>query len=123
MKDLPDVVKSTKIYKKIQSSLDTMSQLDLDCLAAWSQNSRLTFNKDKCKSQTVTRKGKSVKSLYILKGKSLEQVDSEHDLGIIVSKDLTWNIQALEQTSKANELLGYIQRNTRFIHSISTRKT
>ncbi len=43
---------------------------------------------------------------------SLEQTDSERDLGVWVQSNLTWNEQVHYQSEKANKLLGYIRRST-----------
>ena len=37
--------------------------------------------------------------------------------------DLTWNKQVYEQPARANKLLGYIKRNTRFILGTAVRRT
>ena len=47
---------------------------------------------------------------------------SERDLGVWMSTDLTWNNQVVEQSSRANKLLGYIRRNARFIQNTSVRR-
>ena len=131
--DLPDAVEesniamfadNTKVYKEIKSCADTVSlQADLDRLDAWSQDSGLAFNETKCKAWSITRKPKPVVTSYSIKGKTLESLVTERDLGVFVAKDLTWNRQVFEQTSKANKLLGYIRRNTRFIRSSDIRRS
>ena len=131
--DLPDAVESsdvamfaddTKIYKKIKSLEDAASlQSDINHLHVWSSTSRLMFNEIKCKSQSITRKLKPVISTYNLQNNELVSVNAERDLGVWVSNNLTWNKQVLEQTARANRLLGFIRRNTRYIQSVSVRRT
>ena len=131
--DLPDAVESsdvamfaddTKIYKKIKSLEDAASlQSDINHLDDWSTTSGLKFNEIKCKSQSITRKLKPVISTYNLKNTELVSVNAERDLGVWVSNNLTWNKQVLEQTARANRLLGFIRRNTRYIQSVSVRRT
>ena len=130
--DLPDAVEEshiamfaddTKLYKKISGPADADSlQADLNRLDTWASDSGLVFNKSKCKHQIITRKIKPTESSYSIKGNPLEVVLSERDLGVIISNNLTWNKQVLEQTSRANKLLGYIKRNTRYIQSIDVRR-
>ena len=43
---------------------------------------------------------------------------NERDLGVFVANDLTWSKQVFEQSCRANNLLGYIRRNTRFVIEI-----
>ena len=44
-------------------------------------------------------------------------------MGVWISKDLTWYKQVNEQSSRANKLLGYLKRNTRFILRTEVRRT
>ena len=44
------------------------------------------------------------------------------DLGVWISKDLTWYKQVSEQSLRANKLLGYLKRNTRFILKTEVRR-
>ena len=60
------------------------------------------------------------------KGKVLESVVTERDLGVFVlSNDLTWSKQVFEQSCRANKLLGYIsyRRNTGFTRSTGVRRS
>ena len=131
--DLPDAIESsdvamfaddTKIYKKIKSLEDaTLLQSDINRLHVWSSASGLLFNETKCKTQRITRKLRPVVSTYSLNNTELASVNAERDLGVWVSNNLNWNKQVLDQTARANRLLGYIKRNTRFIQSVSVRRT
>ena len=131
--DLPDAVESsdvamfaddTKIYKKIKSQDDaSLLQSDINRLHVWSSASGLLFNETKCKTQRITRKLRPVVSTYSLNNTELASVNAERDLGVWVSNNLNWNKQVLDQTARANRLLGYIKRNTRFIQSVSVRRT
>ena len=44
------------------------------------------------------------------------------DLGVWISKDLTWCKQVREQSLRANKLLGYLKRNARFILKTEVRQ-
>ena len=45
------------------------------------------------------------------------------ELGVWIINGLTWNKQVYEQSVRANKLLGYIKRNTRFILGTAVRRT
>ena len=47
-----------------------------------------------------------------MNNKKLAQTECERDLDIFVDKNLTWNRQVNEQSSKANKQLGYVKRST-----------
>lgn len=131
--DLPDSITSshiamfaddTKLFKQIKSIGDSeLLQRDLRQLETWSQESGITFNKTKCKSQRITRKSKQINFIYKLNDINLEQTDCERDLGVSVEKNLLWNRQVSEQSSKANKLLGYIKRSTIHIHNQEVKRT
>lgn len=131
--DLPDAVISsqiamfaddTKIFKAIKSPDDAaLLQKDLGNLETWSTASGLMFNEKKCKSQSITRKIKPNVATYSLNNNNLQSTKSERDLGVWIAADLTWSKQVSEQSVRANKLLGYIRRNTRYIRSIAVRRT
>ena len=132
--DLPEVVSSssrvlmfaddTKIFREIKTLDDASSlQKGLGKLATWSHLSSLLFNDAKCKTQRITRKKNPILSSYKLNNTALELYAAEKDLGVWISKDLTWSKKVNEQSSRANKLLGYLKRNTRFIFRTEVRRT
>ena len=60
---------------------------------------------------SVTRSKTSFKYNYILKGHTLESVETAKYLGITISSNMTWNARINNITSKAQKLLGYLRRN------------
>ena len=93
----------TKLYKEVKSAADVVSlQSDLNRLDPWSKDSGLTFNETKCKAQRISRKLKAIESSYSIKGKVLESVVTERDLGVFVANDLTWSKRVFEQSCRAN---------------------
>ena len=129
--DLPKVISSssrvlmfaddTKIFREIKTLRDASSsslQKDLEKLATWSQSSGLLFNE-----ANITRKTKPMVSSYKLNNTALELYAAEKDLGVWISKDLAWYKQVNEQSLRANKLLGYLKRNTRFILRTEERRT
>ena len=106
----------TKIFREIKSLGGASSlQKDLGKLATWSQSSGLLFNEAKCKAQHITRKTKPILSSYKHNNTALVLYSAKKYLGVWISKDLTWYKQVNEQSWRANKLLGYLKRNTRFI--------
>ncbi|XP_076061759.1 uncharacterized protein LOC143037434 isoform X1 [Oratosquilla oratoria] len=87
-------------------------QEDLDKLQQWSEKWLMKFNTSKCK---VMHLGKNnSKYDYKLFGNSLTKVDSEKDLGVIISNDLKSSKQCISASEKANKILGLIARSFDF---------
>ena len=108
--DFPEIISSssrvlmfaddTKIFREIKTLGDASSlQEDLGKLATWSQSSGLLFNEAKCKAQHITRKTKQILSSYKLNNIALELYAAEKDLGVWISKDLTWHTNAIPSPS------------------------
>ena len=104
--DLPNTVKTsrvacyaddTKIFKSIDSITDCNAlQSDLNDLVSWSESSGLIFNQSKCKYQCITRKKSPVQPTYNINETPLESCDTEKDLGVWVSSNLTSDKQVTE---------------------------
>ena len=130
--DLPKAVMSskvacfaddTKVLKRVESQQDSVDlQSDIDNLNSWARLSGLTFNHSKCKCQRITRKKTPASYPYTMIGSQLGAVKQEKDLGVWISSDLTWNKQVVEQSSKANKLLGFIKRSCKEIRNPRTRR-
>ena len=54
---------------------------------------------------------------------TIKSCEVECDLGVSLDCDLTWHAQVSHQAARANKLLGFVRRNSRFIHSTSVRRT
>ena len=65
----------------------------------------------KCENFKVSRKRISPVRFYSLDRTSLKVVSSVKDLGVMVTKDLTWSNHVRYVTAKANRMLGFIKRN------------
>ena len=114
----------TKVYKVVMSEDDGAAlQQDLDNLSSWSALSSLVFHDKKCKLQTITRKRKPICTSYEVNGSTIKSCDVERDLGVSLDCDFTWHAQVSHQAARANKLLGFVRRNSRFIHSTSVRRT
>ena len=104
----------TRFFKSIDPITDCNAlQSDLNDLVSWSESSGLIFNQSKCKYQRITRKKSPIQPTYIINETPLESCDTEKDLGVWVSSNLTSDKQVTEQCAKANKLLGFVSRASR----------
>ncbi len=114
----------TKIFKVINSRTDAMLlQNNLSNFDSSSSNAGLHLNISKCKSLQVTRKDKTIDFPYHLRDTILDKTDCELDLGVWSTYDLTWSKQVVQQSNKANKMLGYIRRTTLNIRDLAIRRT
>ena len=129
--NLPDAVKQsqiasfandTKLFKNIQSSSQLLQE-DLSSLESWPTGSGLQFNQEKCKFLRVIRKLNPVEQQYLLKGKSLEVVEKQKDLGVFINSTLTWSDQTQDQCMKANRMLVFLSRSANEVVEINSRRT
>ena len=60
---------------------------------------------------SATRSKTPFKYNYILKGHTIEPVETTKYLGIAISYNMTWNALINNMTSKAQKLLGFLRRN------------
>ena len=61
--------------------------------------------------------------VYKLNNNNLIQTDCERDLGVFVDRNLTWNRQVIEQSSKANKQLGYVKRSTTYVDNQEVKRS
>ena len=125
--DLPNTVKTsrvaddTKLFKSIDSITDCNAlQSDLNDLVSWFESSGLIFNQSKCKYQCITRKKSPVQPTYNINETPLESCDTEKDLGVWVSSNLTSDKQVTEQCAKANKLLDFVSRGVCWCTNVLT---
>ena len=67
------------------------------------------------------KKRKPTKQSYHLAGKILDSANQTRDLGVLVTKDLSWETHTEQTCAKANKLLGLVKRVCCNIHDIETR--
>ena len=75
----------------------------------WAHKWQLRLNADKCESMRITHTRDKSITQYML-DKPLKDVKSFKDLGVAISKDLSWDNHISITVSKANNLLGLIKR-------------
>ena len=101
----------TNIYRQIVDPIKDpqLLQMDLSNLMEWARKWQLRFKTDKCESMRKTHtRDKSIMQ-YML-DKPLKNEKSFKDLGVTISKDLSWD-HRISITNKANNLLGLIKRS------------
>ena len=130
--DLPTTVKAskvvcfaddTKVLKQIDNLQETVGlQNDIyNRLNSWAIDNGLTFNETKCKCQRITRKKTPVEYPYSLNESVLKYLHEKKDLAAWVSSELCLKKQLIEQSLKANKLLGLVRRSSQEIRNQRTR--
>ena len=64
-------------------------QSDLNELISWCESSGLIFNQSECKYQRIKRKRTPIQYSYTINETPLESCDTEKDLGVWVSSNLS----------------------------------
>ena len=118
----------TKIWREITSEQDQyILQNDIDKLHRWAVNNKMKFHPDKCKVVAITNKS-MIYPLpfydhnYSMNDNILDYVNSEKDLGVIISGRLSWNDQCEALVKKANQHLGLLRRTCYFIIDTNQRR-
>ena len=111
--DMPDVLKSSSLamYADDSKCYKTIKTMTSKLLCVWSASNELYFQPTKCHNLRISRKKTSSPRVYNLNNTELKLVTKEKDLGLIVTKDLSWNEHITQTVSKANKLLGFIKRH------------
>lgn len=113
--DLPDLLLSKccmyaddlKLYADPLTRYDTLQQ-DLVTISDWCSTWLLPLNVSKC---SVLHIGKTNPGLvYYLEGEVIKVVDSQNDLGVIITSDLTWSEHILSVTRRANKLVYLLRK-------------
>ena len=101
----------TKIYRELNNVNDTfVLQSDLDSLENWTKSWQVKFNSEKCEVMRITHKQDKSIHPYYLSNTELRFVDSYKDLGVNMSRDLSWSNHVDVIVNKANKVLGLLKR-------------
>ena len=115
--DLPDNIKNiTKLFaddlKLIVNAEDNESVVnDLSVLEDWESTWLLKFNVKKCKIMHLDFNNNPM-SEYLLDGLPVVSIDSEKDLGLLTTKNLSWDDSIFQCIKDANRTIGWVSRNT-----------
>jgi hypothetical protein len=122
--DLPNLVDSdvylfaddTKIFNIISDVKDTYQlQADLNKLSNWSDTWLLKFHPDKCKHMHIGKPGPKPDQTYTLKSKTLQKVNEEKDIGVIIDSELNFDKHISEKVNKANSMFALLRRTFQFL--------
>ena len=99
---------------KLWAEVSTMDSVDLvqsylDSLSKWSQDWMLPINYEKCKVLSVG--GRDPIGVYHINGHLLPAVNSEKDLGVIISSDFKTDLDSSKRVTSANRLWWAIRRS------------
>ena len=109
--DLPRVVDSQVrlfaddciVYRPVTKNEDAESlQADINSSMSWAEEWSMFFHPEKCEVIRVTNKKKPLNSVYKMSDHVLKMVEDKKYLGITLQKNLNWNKQVQNVTTKAN---------------------
>ena len=107
----------------VQPNSSYVLQNDLDNLINWTTDNQMELNHTKCKALRISRKKTPFQTNYSINGHTIEQVTTMKDLGVIMSKDLSWSRHIESIVSQANKTLGLIKRTCKDVKNVQTRRT
>ena len=101
-----------KLYRILRDTKEDVEELqkDLIRLESWSYVWQLKFNTDKFEAMRISKKNDYSSPQYHLCGNQLKAVSEVKDLGIYITSNLSWSMQANKCANKANSVLGFIRR-------------
>ncbi len=127
--DIPDTVNHShcylfaddaKLLKVIKSTSDHNElQEDLSAISSWCEQWNLSLNHKKCSAVHFSTKSSQQSNMYTI-GECF--MESQRDLGVIVSGTLSWSQQCDTVCSKAYRALYVLRRNVHTTSSISIKK-
>ena len=124
--DLPECVNSLcKVFAddtKVYNLADNKDQLqaDLNRIQDWSDTWQLPFNAGKCKCLHFGKNNPN--HTYYLKDTPIGNCTEEKDLGVTFDNTLKFNEHICNITNKANQVLGLIKRNFKYLDPVNLIK-
>ena len=107
----------TKLFRPVVSAVDREQvQSDLDTICNWADRWNMEFNVSKCKVIRYGRKITNIDPLYLMYDVPIKKDNSEKDLGVVFTDDLKTASHCKECYSKANRMLGLINRTIVYKH-------
>ena len=112
MSDTKLFANDMKVYRVLGDTKEDAEELqkDLSHLESWSNDWQLKFNTDICEVMRISKKNDYLSAQCHLCGKQLKTVSEVKDLGIYITSNLSWIIQANKCANKANSVFGFVRR-------------
>ena len=112
MSDTKLFANDMKVYRLLRDTKKDVEELqkDLSPLESWSNDWLQKFNTDKCEVMHISKKNDYSSPQFHPCGNQLKTVSEIKDLGIYITSNLSWSIQANKCANKANSVLGFIRR-------------
>ena len=108
-----------KIFKCIKSRNDSVDlQQDTNAFVDWCVLNGLDLNISKCKHIRFTRLIEPTYVSYYIDDNVIESVSSIKDLGVFFDSKMSFNVHIDSVVSRANKLLGFVNRMTKSFSSI-----
>ena len=109
MSDTKLFANDMKVYRALGDTKEDVEELqkDLSHLESWSNDWQ---QKLKCEVMRISKKNDYSSPQYHLCGNQLKTVSEIKDLGIYITSNPSWSIQANKCANKANSVLGFIRR-------------
>ena len=101
-----------KVYKALRNVHEDTQILqdDLNALEQWSIDWQLSFNTTKCEVMRISQKNDTSSPGHHLCDNRLNTVSETKDLGIYITSNLSWSLQATKCANKANSVVGFVRR-------------
>ena len=102
------------IYRTINTPEDhTTLQQDLNQLSKWATTWQMEFNISKCNILRTSHLHTTRNYTYTMYETQLKSVKEHKYLGVWINEKLSWQTHILYTCNKANQTLGFLQRNLR----------
>lgn len=113
-----------KLFTRISCVNDMLNfQRDLNSLSNWCVQNRMTLNVSKCKQVSFYRNRPRVISQYHLMNERLEILTEIRDLGVLFSRNLSFNGHIDMIVAKAYSMLGFVKRCCRDFNNLDALKS
>ena len=130
--DLPDKLSESslllfaddaKCFMSISSTADRDSlQSDLSSLVDWSSEWKLSFNELKCSVICFTRSQQTTSPSYSINNTTISSVNTQKDLGVILSSDMQWRPHYTLITQRAYKMLGLVRRTFPLVRDVFAKQ-
>ena len=101
----------SKIYMPIRDMNDCLSlQADISSICDWCDINKMAINERKCAQLSITRSVNPIVYTYTMNHSPINSVESISDLGVTISRDLSFSNHIHNIIKKANRRLWLVKR-------------